>query len=207
MENITKIKTIETFNEFKLKEKGSVFLGQVFHIESETDAVEVLNTIKKKYYDATHHCYAYKLKDNTIKYSDDSEPTGTAGVRILNAIEHFDLISILVVVIRYFGGTKLGIGPLGKAYYNAANGTLENANIVIKAPYFTLTIITNFSYISHVHRILSSYDSKILDTVYKNDVTFICLVSPSDAERIKFQMKEVSKGNISTRIDKLVIYS
>ncbi len=207
MNEITKIKTIETFNEFKLKEKSSIFIGQVYHVESEEECITILNGIKKKYYDATHHCYAYRLNDKFVKYSDDGEPNGSAGIRILNAIEHFDLISVILVIIRYFGGTKLGVGPLGKTYYNTAHKTLETAHIIAKSPYYHLTIIAEFSDIGYVHRILSSSDSKIIDTIYNEKVVFNCLISPSVIDNINNQLREISKGHVKLEIDDDIIYT
>ena len=134
------IKTIEKFSQKNYKEKGSEFIGRVYHVEQEKEIVETLNKLKKKYYNATHHCYAYKLLNGKIKYSDDGEPGGSAGIRILKAIEHFDLVNQLVVVTRYFGGTKLGVGPLGKAYYTSAYDVLERSEIVVKTLYYTIYI-------------------------------------------------------------------
>ena len=111
-----KILTLDNFAEVTYKEKSSVFRGQVYHCETDNEAANILAQTKKKYYDATHHCFAFKLITEKFKYSDDGEPNGTAGIRILNAIEHFDLINVMVVITRYYGGTKLGFGPLGKAY-------------------------------------------------------------------------------------------
>ena len=80
------ILTVDNFAEVNYKEKSSVFIGQVYHCETENEAVNILEPIKKKHYDATHHCYAYKLITEQFKYSDDGEPNGSAGIRILNAI-------------------------------------------------------------------------------------------------------------------------
>lgn len=130
-----KILTVDNFAEVTYKEKSSVFIGQVCHCEIENEAANILKSIKKKYYDATHHCYAYKLITEQFKYSDDGEPNGTAGIRILNAIEHFNLINVIVVITRYYGGTKLGVGPLGKAYYTSAHDVLEEAKKVGKSSF------------------------------------------------------------------------
>ncbi|HDZ58800.1 MAG TPA: YigZ family protein, partial [Ignavibacteriales bacterium] len=85
MEYPEKINTIDNFFESTFKEKGSVFVSQVHHVEKKDEAEKILSRTRKKYYDATHHCFAYKLLGDTIKYSDDGEPNGTAGIRILNA--------------------------------------------------------------------------------------------------------------------------
>ena len=206
MTNFDQITTITKFYETKFKEKGSVFIGQAFPVENDKDVNTILDEIKKKYYDATHHCYAFKLIDNSFKYSDDGEPNGTAGIRILNAIEHFDLVSVLIVVIRYYGGTKLGVGPLGKAYYNSAFQTLEISNFRTKIPYFKVEITADFSQISHVHRILSNHDSKIEDSIYTNLVNFKCLIKPKDLESVSIQLQEISKGEIKVKDLNNIIY-
>src|ERR1035437_8880518 len=126
MSIIKPIRSIEGFTEAGIKEKGSAFTGQAYFMSDSDECVKKLNKIIKQFYDATHHCYCYKLNSGEAKYSDNGEPSGTAGIRILNAIEHFDLTDILVVVIRYFGGTKLGVGPLGKAYYESALNVLKS---------------------------------------------------------------------------------
>jgi putative IMPACT (imprinted ancient) family translation regulator len=105
--NPSEIRTIRTGDEVKFKEKGSLFISQPFSIENEQSATEILREIKKKYFDASHHCYAWRLSDGNFKSSDDGEPSGTAGLRIMNAIDHYDLTNLIVIVTRWFGGTKL----------------------------------------------------------------------------------------------------
>jgi len=189
--------TIDQFEEFSIKEKNSLFTGQVFHCESENETDEILNSTRKKYYDASHHCFAYKFIDGKIKYSDDGEPTGTAGIRILNAIEHFNLLNVLVIVIRYFGGTKLGVGLLGKSYYSAAYGVLENAKKIKKTFYNIVNIISDFEYTSQVHRVLSNHKGIIEDTKYADKVSHNCLIKPAEFQIISEQLTSISKGQIS----------
>ncbi len=190
------IRTIEKFNRKSYKEKGSAFIGRVYHVEKENEVVETLNKVKKKYYDATHHCYAYKLLNGKIKYSDDGEPGGSAGIRILKALEHFDLVNQLVVVTRYFGGTKLGVGPLGKAYYSAAYDVLEQSEIVIKTLYYIIYITSAFNNISHLYRIITQHNSKIENLVYHENVKLKCYVQPSKLDIITAELNDVSRGKI-----------
>ncbi len=190
------IKTIEKFSQKNYKEKGSEFIGRVYHVEQEKEIVETLNKLKKKYYNATHHCYAYKLLNGKIKYSDDGEPGGSAGIRILKAIEHFDLVNQLVVVTRYFGGTKLGVGSLGKAYYTSAYDVLERSEIVVKTLYYTIYITSAFNNISHLHRIITQHNSKIENSNYRENVKLKCFVQPSKLDIITAELNEVSRGEI-----------
>lgn len=167
--------TVSSSVETKYKEKGSLFIGQVYPVENSAAAEELLNNIRKKYYDASHHCYAMAFVDGNVKYSDAGEPSGTAGIRILNAIQHFKLENVLVVVIRYFGGVKLGVGPLGKAYYNSAFMTLESAPRVAKTSYKKFKMMFDFQYLGQVHHLLSLYSVKDIKNIYtdKTEIEFL----------------------------------
>jgi uncharacterized YigZ family protein len=201
-----KIKTIDSFNEFILKEKKSEFIGQIFLTESEEDAQKILSSVKKKYYDASHHCYAYKLLDGKIKYSDDREPKGTAGIRILNAIEHFELVNQLVVVIRYFGGTKLGVGPLGKAYYDCSFNLLKTSKIIIKNLYQKVIIKTDYEHLSSVNRKLRSLKLKIEDSSFNDQTTIECLVKPGIFDKLKTEIAELTQGRAELFANKQFMY-
>ncbi|HLG33056.1 MAG TPA: YigZ family protein [Ignavibacteriaceae bacterium] len=200
------IKTIEGFNEFSIKEKGSVFIGQVFHNDNEEQLNHTLTDVKKKYYDASHHCYAYKLLNDKIKYSDDREPKGTAGIRILNAIEHFELVNQLVVVIRYFGGTKLGIGPLGKAYHTCAINVLQNSKISTRFLYQKVFIKSDFDNISRIHRVLGNYKVTIENVNYEQSAIINCFVRPVELNNIKVEIAEVTSGNAELTASEQIFY-
>jgi uncharacterized YigZ family protein len=191
-----KILTVDNFAEVTYKEKNSVFIGQVYHCETEIEAANILEPIKKKYYDASHHCFAYKIISKQFKYSDDGEPNGTAGIRILNAIEHFNLINVIVVIIRYYGGTKLGVGPLGKAYYTSALDVLKEAKKYEKVLFQKVIIEADFNYTSHIHRILANHNATIEDSEYQVKAIFKCFIMPSDLTKITFQLTDISTGKI-----------
>ncbi|MEJ2195335.1 MAG: YigZ family protein [Ignavibacteriaceae bacterium] len=191
-----KIVTVDNFSEYSFKEKGSTFLGQVYHCENETEVNEIMTSVKKKYYDATHHCFSYRFTDQKFKYSDDGEPNGTAGVRILNAIDHFNLVNVVVVVIRYFGGTKLGVGLLGKAYYTSALTVLEKADKISKALYQKIIVISGFDSISHIHRIMSNHEANIVKSNYQEEAEFECGIKPSSLKEITIELSEVTNGKI-----------
>lgn len=187
--------TIKQFHESTLKEKGSEFIALVFPVEQAIDCENTLNTIKKKYYDATHHCYAYRLLEEVQKFSDDGEPSGSAGMRILNAIDHFNLTNLIVFVIRYFGGTKLGIGPLGKAYYTAAFEVLDKSDKISKHLLESYLIKTESALISNVYRIVSMYNGKVEKTSFEDKLVSNILIPPKNAEFIKRELNELSGGN------------
>jgi len=190
------IKTVKGLHEFSFKEKGSEFIAIVYPVDNGETALNHLNEIRKKYYNASHHCFAYKIKTEEFKYSDDGEPNGTAGLRILNAIEHFDLTDVLLIVVRYFGGTRLGVGPLGKAYYNASIEVLEKSEILTKTLFQLIEIEVDFNFISQVHRIINQFSAIISDSQFTTKANFKCFVKPNDFASINIELTNLSKGQI-----------
>lgn len=194
------IKTIKNFLTISLKEKGSEFIAIVYPVDNQETALNHLIEIRKKYFDASHHCYAYRIKSGEEKYSDDGEPKGTAGLRILNAIDHFELNDLLVIVVRYFGGTKLGVGPLGKAYYNASMNVLEANEIVTKTFYQAYSIEVDFNFINHVHRVINYYSAIIDHTEFSSVAKFYCFIKPNDYEKINIELTNFTNGQVLIKI-------
>lgn len=193
------IYTIDTPKKITFTEKKSNFIAQVYSVENEEAVKVYLSEIKKKYYDASHHCYAFKFADGNFRYSDAGEPSGTAGIRIMNAIDHFEVTNLIVIVSRYFGGTKLGVGLLGKTYYNAAYQVLEKSIISTKHLFQKVNIFTEFDQISTVHRVLSNYQSVILNDEYEKTVKFSCLIKIGEISEILDKIREMSKNKISVK--------
>jgi uncharacterized YigZ family protein len=200
------IKTLKYSYENSYKEKGSEFIAAAFPAESEEKVNNFLSETKKKYYDASHHCYAYRLKDDSFRYSDAGEPNGTAGIRILNAIDHFEIKDILIIVTRYFGGIKLGIGPLGKAYYRSSEMLLEKCSFQEEKPYNKVEVKCSFDYLNLVHREISTYSGIIQNIDYGNDVTFKILIPAGNAASFGSDLINSSNGNIKIFADTEVIY-
>jgi uncharacterized YigZ family protein len=190
------IKTIKNFHSVSFKEKGSEFVSIVYPVDCEKSALDYLNEIRKKYFDATHHCFAYKIKSGEFKYSDDGEPSGTAGIRIFNAIDHFDLTDLLLIVVRYFGGTKLGVGPLGKAYYNASINVIQATETVTRNLYQSITIEVDFNFVNHVYRVINFYSAIIYQTEFSTSAKFYCYIKPDDSERINIELTNLTNGQV-----------
>ena len=129
---MTSYKTILSTSTGTFKDRGSKFIAKVFHVSDEASVKSSLASARKEFYDARHHCYAFSLgwKDVYHRSNDDGEPSNSAGPPIYGQIQAFDVTNVLIVVVRYFGGTKLGVGGLINAYRSAAKEALENANIV-----------------------------------------------------------------------------
>ena len=180
-------KTIETPSEETFfKEKASKFFGYAFPVLSEDDVKKQLEYLKKKHHSARHFCYAYQLgiKERRYRANDDGEPNNSAGIPIYGQIQSFDVTNILVVSVRYFGGTKLGVGGLISAYKTSAKITLEASVILEKTIniYFQLTF--NYDLMNSVMRIIKENNIEIINqkleiyceyeiSIRKNDVNTI----------------------------------
>ena len=201
-----KIKTLKKTSEKTYREKGSEFISRAFPVKSETDVTTFLEEIKKLNYDASHHCYAFRLKDNSFRYSDAGEPSGTAGIRILNAIDHFEVKDILIIVTRYFGGTKLGVGPLGKAYYLSSELLLEECTYQEERPFIRVTIKCDYDFISLVHRELSNYSAIIEGIDYGESAIFNAIVPQEDIQMLGKALISSSKGQVEVENKNEIIY-
>ena len=158
-------KTIVVGSKGLYKDKGSKFIAVVQHVESEDDCKSFLQQIKKEYYDARHHCYAYRLhpNDDVFRSNDDGEPSGSAGKPILNQIYSFELYEVMVIVVRYFGGTKLGVSGLINAYKSVTRDALLEAKTKIR--YITQRFSIHFEYprLNDVMRIIKEEKLDILE--------------------------------------------
>ena len=199
-------KTLNSYNESELKDRKSVFLAKAYPVNNEDEVNNLLYNLKKEYYDATHRCYAYRLLSGKSKFSDAGEPSGTAGIRILNAIDHYELQDCLVIVIRYFGGTKLGIGPLGKAYYSATVQVLSKSTIITKKPYLQAEINIAISSFDKLRRVLASNQIKVMETIFNSEIKLKCLIPFEIVEKIKLNLAEILKGEVDIIINAEILF-
>ena len=142
------LKTISGNSQAEIIEKKSKFIANLFRIDTEEEGEDIIKQIKKKFHDARHNCYAYRIiKDNQIlqRFSDDGEPSGTAGAPMLAILEKLELTNVLVVVTRYFGGILLGTGGLVKAYSEATKQAIGKAHIITIEQGYLLEVIISYS--------------------------------------------------------------
>ena len=155
--------TISAPTQSLYKEKGSKFIAFCYPVETEQEVKQYLEILKKEYHDASHHCFAYILGANQEKYraSDDGEPSHSAGTPILGQIRSKNLTDTFVVVVRYFGGTKLGVSGLINAYKTAAANALESAQIIEKTVVLPINIQYNYDETSEIMRLIEQLSLKI----------------------------------------------
>jgi uncharacterized YigZ family protein len=146
------------------KEKGSKFFGYAFPISKETAVKPIIDDLKKQHPNAVHYCYAYQIGTESVQYraNDDGEPSNTAGMPIYGQIQSFSLSNVLIVVVRYFGGTKLGVGGLIHAYRTSAQLTLESCEIIEKTINVHYLIAFDYKNINKVMRVIKEKNLEIV---------------------------------------------
>jgi uncharacterized YigZ family protein len=185
--------TIAEATEAQHKDRGSKFIACAFPVKSELEIKEQLLLLRKNHPSANHHCYAWRLgaDKSAFRANDDGEPANTAGKPILAQIQAKDLTNILVVVVRYFGGTLLGVGGLIQAYKTAAAEVLNQARIEERFILYEYSIVFPYAVISEVMRCLKEYEAKIISATYETE------------NRIVFQVKKVHAESVENRFAEL----
>jgi uncharacterized YigZ family protein len=180
-------KTIEQPSEETLfKEKGSKFFGYAFPVASEEAVKEALEELRKKHHTARHFCYAYQLGIDIIRFraNDDGEPNNSAGMPIYGQIQAFEVTNILIVSVRYFGGTKLGVGGLMSAYKLSAQMALEASDILKKTIKIAYQLTFNYDLMNAVMRIIKERNIDIVDQKLEMECQYTIAVRKKDAETI-----------------------
>jgi uncharacterized YigZ family protein len=180
-------KTIEQPSEETLfKEKGSKFFGYAFPVASEEAVKETLEELRKKHHTARHFCYAYQLGIDIIRFraNDDGEPNNSAGMPIYGQIQAFEVTNILIVSVRYFGGTKLGVGGLMSAYKLSAQMALEASDILKKTIKIAYQLTFNYDLMNAVMRIIKERNIDIVDQKLEMECQYTIAVRKKDAETI-----------------------
>jgi len=160
----------EKIRSTELKVKGSKFIAGIVHASNKVIAEKQYQDFKQKYHDATHNCFAYRISDNDFRYSDDGEPSGTAGLPIFKVLEKNNVFEVLLVVTRYFGGTKLGTGGLARAYSEAALECVKSCKTKLKTRYITINLQTTYNRYNDLLRLVSKYKGNFKQSDYQDKV-------------------------------------
>lgn len=186
-------KTITAPSEGNFKDRGSKFPSFAFPVYSEEEIKEILQDLRKKYYDARHHCYAWRLGADMEHYrtNDDGEPSSTAGKPILGQIQSNGLSNILIVVIRYFGGTKLGVPGLINAYRTAAADALANAEFIEKTVNDILRVDFDYLAMNDVMKIMKEDQPLQIDQLFDLKCSITLSIRQSEAERLTGKFEEI----------------
>lgn len=190
-------KSISSESKIEFIEKKSKFIGYIKPITSEESAIEFIDEIKEKHWDATHNVYAYTLLENQkSRYSDDGEPHGTAGLPVLDVLVKNELLNVVVVVTRYFGGTLLGTGGLVRAYSHAALMAVKSAGVSIFKNCCKFKIICDYNFYGQITRAVFDNDGNIDDTVYTNKTEIFFHIPKEKVENFVKNVEKIMSGNV-----------
>lgn len=193
--------TVEYRSKFEYEDRKSVFIGEAAPVTTEEEALLFINQIKKKYSDAKHHVYAYVLRENSLmRFSDDREPQGTAGMPVLDAIRKNGCTDTVIVVTRYFGGTLLGTGGLVRAYTSAAIGALKEANIITYDIYSILKVYVSYSDYQKIIPILDESGFRCDDTKYADSVCLVGKIKKSAFEPFGHKLTEITGARCEIKL-------
>ena len=184
------------FGEDDFYEKKSHFIGRLWPVETEEAALERIQQMKKQHYDATHNCWAYILKDGAVRFSDDGEPGGTAGMPMLQVLQREGLYNCVCVVTRYFGGILLGAGGLVRAYTKGAKIAVDAAGKSMKRVWSVLYVPCPYTFYERVKLEVAAWGGIIRDTQFGAEVELEILVPEAQAEPFLAKLIDMSAANV-----------
>jgi len=186
-------KTIESTSQGSFRDRGSKFIAFAYPLKDETEAKRYLDSMRKQYYDATHHCYAYVLgyDKSAFRMNDDGEPSGTAGRPIYGQILSADLTNVLIIVIRYYGGTKLGVPGLINAYKTAAHEAITNSSIVSRVVKEIYQLDFPYEAMNEVMKIIKDESLEVIN----NDFGMNCVM--------RLAIRHRDTGHVTDRFTKI----
>lgn len=179
--------------------KGSRFIATLHPCEHLEQALANISAAAQKFPDATHHCYAYKIgvgDQALFRYSDDGEPSGTAGRPIYQSIESKNVTNLVAVVTRYFGGVKLGTGGLIRAYSGATVAALEAAHCVVLHKKVALKLTFNYGFSNAVHQVVERYQATIEDKKFDESPCYIIELKQTDEAQFSADLRDLTKGSV-----------
>ena len=181
-----------------MRERSSKFLSYAYPVSSEEQIKDIMDDMHKQSYDATHHCYAWRLGPHGehFRANDDGEPSGTAGKPILGQLLSKDITDCLVVVVRYFGGTKLGVSGLIQAYREAAADVLDSADVVERTVDTVVRVDFSYMVMNDVMRIIKDESPKVVEQTFDNLCTLTLAIRQSKAEQLLGKLSKVSGATI-----------
>ncbi len=184
------------FGEDEFYEKKSHFIGRLWPVETEEEALEKIQTMKKQHYDATHNCWAYIIRDGAVRFSDDGEPGGTAGMPMLQVLQREGLYNCVCVVTRYFGGILLGAGGLVRAYTKGAKIAVDAAGKSMKRVWTALYIPCPYHLYERVKLEIAAWGAIIRQCDFGAEVELEVLISEAQAEPFLAKLIDMSAGTL-----------
>ncbi len=189
--------TVLHYAEYRYEDRKSEFIGESMPVSTEAEALAFIESIKKRFPDATHHVYAYVLRENnTSRFTDDREPQGTAGMPVLDSIRKRGIVDVVVVVTRYFGGTLLGTGGLVRAYTSAAVGAIESSQVVRYDIYSNVKLTVGYQDHGRLSVVLDKFKFRTENTLFSDKVEIFGSLLSSDVVEFEKNLMEITSGRI-----------
>jgi len=188
------------YGEDDFYEKKSHFIGRAWPVETEEEALEKIQQMRKQHYDATHNCWAYIIRDGAVRFSDDGEPGGTAGMPMLQVLQREGLYNIVCVVTRYFGGILLGAGGLVRAYTKGAKIAVDAAGKSMKRVWDAIYLPVPYSWYERMKLEVANYEGIIRDTQFGMDVELEVLTPTGRTQEFLDRVVDVSAGTLEGMI-------
>ena len=204
---LEKYTTIEAKVNGEIIEKKSKFIANIFPIESEREALSILNEIRKMYRDARHNVFAYRIANGNERASDDGEPSGTAGIPLWDILRGMKLQNILVVVTRYFGGILLGTGGLVRAYTDSTKEALKKAKIKEKILKIEYKVEIPYSYYDKILHFCRVNAYPVVNSTYTDTIEIFVVVEKDRAKDFETQITENSDRNATIMVNKSEYYA
>lgn len=187
----------EAYAEDSFVEKRSKFIGRLWRVETPEEATAKIKEMRETYWDATHNCYAYILREgNLMRYSDDGEPQGTAGMPMLDVLRHERLVNVCCVVTRYFGGILLGTGGLVRAYTKGVQVAVAAAGVQQMSRFATLLIVCPYNLLGMVQQVLPEYACSVEEIDYGVDVTLTVIQPVGMLDALNQALADVTSGTV-----------
>ena len=184
------------FGEDEFIEKKSRFIGRVWPVETEEEALEKIQAMKKQHYDATHNCWAYIIKDGAVRFSDDGEPGGTAGMPMLQVLQREGLYNIVCVVTRYFGGILLGAGGLVRAYTKGAKIAVDAAGKSMKRVWAVVYLPCPYTFYERVKLLVAEFEGIIRETEFGAEVELELLFPEANVQPFFEKLTDMTSGTV-----------
>ena len=184
------------YGEDEFVEKKSRFIGRVWLVETEQEALDRIAEMKKQHYDATHNCWAYVIRDGAVRFSDDGEPGGTAGMPMVQVLQKEGLYNVVCVVTRYFGGTLLGAGGLVRAYTKGAKIAIDAAGKSMKRVWSVIYLPCPYNFYERVKLEVEAFEGIIRDTQFGAEVELEILMAQGNADSFLERIVDMTSGTV-----------
>ena len=184
------------YGQDEFTEKKSRFIGRVWLVETEEEALQRISEMKKQHYDATHNCWAYVIWDGAVRFSDDGEPGGTAGMPMVQVLQKEQLYNVVCVVTRYFGGTLLGAGGLVRAYTKGAKIAIDAAGKSMKRVWSVLYVPCPYTFYERVKLEVAAFGGMIRDTQFGAEVELEILTPRDQAQPFLDRITDLTAGTV-----------